>query len=258
MNNNKFYSPQELAVMANATGYQSGYPGGNPTLGYDQPNDPWSMYDGSGDDVLDFGDDSTAQSFQLKGHKNRQFTMIIANTDVGPAPLIARLYGGYNQLTPALVPGLITDGAFNDVNGNAGLTGTSGNAGKTIVEFLNFIVFNPTRIPAIKILSTTDQQIAQVLTIDTLTPFRQTTKSLEIYPANEQNEYTFQNNTAVLATNFQLSNQENVLYPVSPTSTLTLTWFAGASYNTAKALQRKSHIAQENIAAAAPMRGLGA
>lgn len=225
----KQYTDSELLdIVRGAKGAPMNYPGGDPRLNM-------------AGDVLDFGDG--VDNFQLKGHKNRQFTMIIENANV--ATRIARLYGGYNQFNAALVPGLVTDGAFNDINGNAGLTGTSGNASKTIQEFLNYILFNPSRVPAIKVLSTVNTQITEVLSLDTLTPFRATTQSQEVYPANEQNEYTFQNNTAVLATNFQLSNQENVTYPIVGSSTARLTWFMGASYNTALALQRMAKRAQE-------------
>ncbi len=241
------YTQQEIENMKRAAGHPStqlGYPGGDPRLSYAQPE---MSYDGSGDDVLDFGGHDGAQSFQLKGHKNRQFTMIIANANA--AVRTARIYGGYNQLTPTLSVGLVATGAFNDVDGNAGLSGASGNANKTIEEFLNFLLFNPTRIPAIKIKSTVASQIESVLSVDTLTPFSATTQSLEIYPDNEQNEYTFQDKVAVLATDFQLSNQENAVLPIQPLSTATVTWFAGASYNTASALQTKARKAQRNIAA---------
>jgi len=220
---------QLLQIAKGAQSPVQGYPGGDPRLNM------------NGMDVLDFG--NGIENFQLKGHKNRQFTMILENANVDTR--IARLYGGYNQFNATLVPGLVTDGAFNDVNGLAGLTGSSGNASKTIQEFLNYILFNPSRVPAIKVLSTDEAQITEVMTLDTLTPFRATTQSQEVYPANEQNEYTFQNKTAVLATNFQLSNQENVVYGVVGASTARLTWFMGASYNTALALQRMARKAQE-------------
>lgn len=236
------YTAEELNRMAVLD-----YPGGNPTLNYGQESAAYEMYDGKGDMVLDFsGDENDIYTgFQLKGHKNRQFTMVITNTDA--APHQARLYGGYNQFTPALVPGLVSTGAFNDTAGNPGLSGASGNAAKTIEEFLNFILFNPTRIAAVKIDSDASSQVNQVLTIDTLTPFRATTNSKEIYPSNEQNEYTFQNNISVMSTEFQLSNQENALYTIVPNSSVNITFFAGASYNTAMALQRKAKMARATL-----------
>ena len=202
-------------------------------------------YVGEGDVVLDFGGKAT--SFLQEGHKNRQFVLTVANTAAASRRI--KLFAGYNRLTPSLVPGLITNGAFNDENGDPGCTGSTTNVGKVVEDFLNYLLFIPTRVKAIKVRSDQVAQIDEVITAATQTPFRQLDTE-NFYPNNEQDENTFQDKTATVPTpDLQLGFQKELEVSVVATSTTAFTFYMGSSYNISMALERKAIAAQENMAA---------
>lgn len=218
------FSKEEIASMAN--NYVSHYEG----------------YTGEGDLHLDFDGDN--QNFALEGSEAKQFTITVAN--VSGATRIMRLHAGMMIADATNAPGQLTDGAFTDTGGVAGLTGSSAVAGKTIEMLKKFLLWNPTRAVGIKLQSDVSAQIQQSLTVKKWNPFV-TDKDLIIYPGNKQNQSVYQDKLLIFDVDFQFGPTFDILYPVVGTSTLTMTIFFGATLSNDLLLMRKAGIGKNNV-----------
>lgn len=149
------------------------------------------------------------------------------------------------RLTPALLgesaPGLIAAGAFNDIDGNAGLTGSTSSPG-TIQELIRFISYNPTKLLGMKLSSTDTNQMEQSLNVYVKSPFRQLEQ--KIVPLGQYNDgNTFNDKKTflnLLPYDLQMDMQADIQVPVYGSSTLNILLFMGPILNPAQILDSKT------------------
>jgi hypothetical protein len=197
-------------------------------------------YTGQGDDFLDFA--GSAQSLASAHSNAKPFIMTIANANASPRTLL---------LCPGLIEtavGLVTDGAFNDKNGAAGLSAASGSPG-SILMFQKFIQKNPSVISGFKIATQNVVQMDQSVTLVKESPFAQHSSKV-ITPGTWASEGNF--NTAILTIpqSFFMDPQTRIEYTVLGSTTVVITLMVGVSLNISKALRSKTEKAKINIEAA--------
>lgn len=149
------------------------------------------------------------------------------------------------RLTPGLLgftaAGLIAAGAFNDINGDAGLTGSTTSFG-SIATLQQFIAYNPTKLLGMKVSSTVEEQGELTINVYPKSPFRQLeSKVLPIGQYNDGDTFndkkTFMN---LIPYDMQLDMQVDIQIPVYGTSTLNLLLFLGPILNPAQILDAKT------------------
>lgn len=227
-------------------------------------------YTGEGDDLLDFG--GASGSFATEINNPRIFVMTLVNAYAGTRtayiipgnlwlpgkvssvtsvttttaagdPLV---YTSTTTNTNVYPSGFVRDGAFNDINGSSGLTGSG--SPKTVEAFFAFIKGNPITCNAIKVQSDSTTQIDQLITQRANSPFRTLEDKIWI-PGAYQNQDTQRDKISLFpTTGLILSDQTQLEYPIVASSTCTITFFCGTPLNTAKALERKQQKAVTTIA----------
>jgi hypothetical protein len=226
MNKNPISIEQLEAMSKNFSNF-----GGDPMLSKD-----FTGYTGEGDDMLDFAG-GPADSFADAVDNKRIFTMTLVNAAV--ATRIAYLFGGYANPT-----GEIADGAFNDANGNAGLTGTG--TPNTIANFKAYIKNNPSLLLGFRVKSTDATQMDQQITWTLLNPFK-VAESRNIVIANYVDENNFNDKIATVTEGGVVSIMTQVQIPIVASSTATITAYFGPSLNNHRALENKTEKAKKNI-----------
>lgn len=225
---NRIYTPEELELAAQEL---SSFDGGDHVA-----------YTGQDDDILTIEGD--IQNFAAEGDENMQFTFTLTNA--ATATRTALLWAGYLKGNATLAAGQMTDGAFNDTGGNAGLTGSS-NEDKTIEELKAYLEHTPHRVIGLKVSSTTTANINNTLTVQELSPFRQL-QSKAIRPQMYQDQNVQQLGIIQMPVNTQFDNYHKFSYPVLASSAVTVTLFFGAGVNLGKVLSRRAAIGQTNVA----------
>lgn len=202
-----------------------------------------TYYTGEGDDLLQFNGDSPDFTGELQNHLEKQFVLSIANANA--ATRTAVLFAGYLKGNATLAPGQLVQGAFNDKNGNAGLTGNT-ESEKSIEELLLYLGQIPTRLIAIQMQSDVSAQLQQAFKYQRLNPFKtEPTKILR--PSNYRNQDSFQDKLVSFPVDVQIDTLSYMEAPVVGTSTLRLTFFFGTSFNPVLALEKKSARALGNL-----------
>lgn len=197
-------------------------------------------YVGYGDEFLDFS--GGASSLASAARNAKPFIINFVNSANAARTVL---------LCPGLLPnsaGLMATGAFNDVNGQAGLSATSGSPG-SIEAFNQFIQKYPSVVAGFKLSTTNVAQMDQNIEIGKQSPFSShSTKviSTGIY-ASEQN---FNTQILTIPESFFLDNQTLMKYTILPNTSVAFTLMIGVSLNTAKALRTKVSKAKVNIEAA--------
>lgn len=206
-----------------------------------------SDYTGQGDPSLKIM--GSVQNFAQEGHVQRRFGFSITNA--AEVPRTVRLFAGYFTGDSTAAPGQLKDGAFNDVSGSPGLSASGTNAGKAIAGLLNYVLYNPTRIVAIRINCSNKAQFNQELNVGSLDPFVNTV-SYPINPGLGFNGSTFDATVADINTNgLQLDETSDILYTILPGTTVNFLLFAGASIQQSQALAVKAALAQNNLSGGA-------
>ena len=202
-----------------------------------------SSYTGQGDPDLVIP--GNVQSFAQEGYIGHRFGFSIKNSSDGP--LTARLFAGYNTGDLTAAPGQLKDGAFNDVDGRPGLVATSTNSRKKINGFLNYVLYNPTRIVAMRITCATRAQFNQEINVGSLDPFVDTT-SYPINPGLAFNSGTFDDKVADVNTDgLQVDDKSDITYTIEAGTTVNFLLFAGASLSPSQALAVKAAVAKNNL-----------
>lgn len=191
---------------------------------------------GEGDDLLHFRGNGT----NLATQGLDQFTMIITNANA--ASRTARIFCPIATDYATQYPGLVATGAFNDTGGNAGLSGASGTS-FSIETWLYYVQKNPSRLMHLREQSTVNGQLVNALTLDEINPYRDITNTL-IYPQNEIGQDTFNQNIVIFKVNAQLDYLKDLQLTFVGSSTTYLTFYMGAEFNSAKALEKKYSRAQ--------------
>ncbi len=251
------YSPQELEMLANQElAYASGYDeleiinaaGYEDMLEFSGAGAP-TLTASQGDRVIKFNidnnDTSNVARFLLHaGHRNKQLqrlSLVAASGVTG-----GNAFSGGTLVTQDMWvrrEGLIRSGAFAPISKLAGqldITATSVGA-QSIENVLAYLEEFPTPVTAIDIVSDSEQQMGQVLTIRKITPFKEgETNYLDPLKATDQN--TFQSRRARFNTlGLVLDENVEVEYSILPGTNLTISLYCGASFskgNTMRAAQR--------------------
>lgn len=201
------------------------------------------FYTGQEDDLLSFEGDIRSFAQELDKNLEKQFTVSVVNANA--ATRTAVLFAGYLLGNTTLVPGQLIEGAFNDINGNAGLTGATGE-NKSIQELNLFLNYCPTRMLAMKIQSTVPGQLNTNLTYRRNNPFKDEESRL-LRPKNFINQDTYQNDQVTFPVDVQIDVLTNLRMPFVGASTTFVTWYFGASLNIMSALEKKAQRARVNI-----------
>lgn len=199
---------------------------------------------GDGDDLLHF----RGKGGNIASQGTDQFTYIIVNANASAR--VARLFTPISMNYPTAYPGQVVTGAFNDVNGAAGLTGSSASSAFSIESFLYYVSKNPSRLSHLRVKSTASSQLDYDLTLDEINPYRDITNSI-FHPSNEINQDSQQTSIVIFPVDAQLSYLSDLVLSISGSSTATITFYMGTEVNTAKALEKKFDKAA-TIAAAMP------
>ncbi len=204
-----------------------------------------SFYDGGADDLLSFTGDIRSFAQELDKNLEKQFTVSLVNANASTR--IPVLFAGYYLGNATLAPGQMVEGAFNDINAAAGLTGATQEA-KSIQELNLYLNASPTRLLAMKIQTTVANQLNQNLTYQRLNPFM-VEPTTTIRPKNWVNQDTFQNDQVTFPVDVQLDQLAKLQLPIVGSSTVYITFYYGASLNIAYALEKKAARARVNIQA---------
>jgi hypothetical protein len=189
-------------------------------------------YDGFGDDLLDF--DGIGTTFKNEIETNRRFTITIDNS----ANAVDRTVILFESYDPSSA-NVITDGAFNSVEGTAMSASTP--FGK-IKALRAFVFNNPTRCLGFKVESDQISQISKSLTITPKIPFQNLTDKT-VFFSDYTNEHVYQDKKVSIPYKFQVDNQHEVKIVIAASAKTTLTFFFGAVLNTGKALKVKADAA---------------
>jgi hypothetical protein len=204
-----------------------------------------SFYTGEDDDLLSFEGDIRSFAQELDKNLEKQFTVSIVNANA--ASRVTVLFGGYLLGNTTLAPGQLVEGAYNDVNAAAGLTGATMES-KSIQELNLFLNACPTRLLALKIQSTVAGQLNQNFTYQRHNPFK-VEESLTIRPKNFVNQDTVQNDQVTFPVDVQVDQLSKMNYTIIGTSTNFITFYFGASLNMSQALEKKASKAKVAISA---------
>lgn len=201
-------------------------------------------YTGYGDDLLSFDGDIRSFAQELDENLEKQFTVSVVNANAAARTFL--LQAGYLLGNTTLAPGQLVEGAFNDVNGAAGLTGATLEQ-KSIQELMLFLNNCPTRLLAFKIQSSVANQVNNNLTYQRLNPFKQE-ETKTIRPKNFINQDTYQNDQVTFPVDVQLDPLSKLTYNIIGTSSNYVTLFFGASLNISQALEKKAARAKDTVA----------
>jgi hypothetical protein len=214
-------------------------------LSYFEGTKKLSFYTGEEDDLLSFEGDIRSFAQELDRNLEKQFSVSIVNANAAVRTTL--LYAGYLLGNTTLAPGQLVEGAYNDVNAAAGLTGATQEQ-KSIQELSLFLNYCPTRLLALKIQSTVDGQLNQNATYKRNNPFKDE-ESITIRPKNYTNQDTYQTDQVTFPVDVQLDAMSTLRYPIIGTSTNFITFYFGASLNIMQALEKKAARARTNIEA---------
>ena len=188
-----------------------------------------SGYTGENDDFLEFAGDQG--SFADSIHKGKVYNLSVTNANAAARTLL---------LCPGLIfgaAGLIADGAFNDVNGAAGLTAAG--SPRSIALFNNFIRQFPTMVAGFKVSTSSLGQMEQTLSIVKESPFAEhESKIINVsIHASEANPNT---SLITVGEGFYMDSQTKITYQVLGSTQVNFGIVFGASLNPGKALRSKA------------------
>ncbi|MBO0930356.1 hypothetical protein [Fibrella aquatilis] len=205
---------------------------------------------GVGNPVLDFGPEDVHFGSNYK--KGRAFTLQITNSAVaaGQDNGVRKLcmFAGLDQLVGAgTVPGLLKDGAFNDIDAKAGLSGISQEA-KTILALQKYLTTRPTLLKAMHLQFSDALQAGAAFRISYDDPFAvkpdRTLRSSTNYDQNTNNT----NYLVVDRIDEILDGDTSMYYQLNPGITVTITLYFGASTSLKKMLSVFKKTAESEIA----------
>lgn len=199
-------------------------------------------YDGFGDDFVQFDDDNfdgfagLVHSFANEIRSQRAFIFTINNTNATGEKYYFTV--GYEVLFSLLSNagnGIMFEGPFLSVAGNP-LT-CSGQT-NSYTNFWMFSLLNPTRVVALKILSTELANHEQAFEVERLSPYKKI-GTRHIFASVYKNEFVQNQTITTIKEGFDFNNQTKVTGWIAPNSSITYTFIMGSVLNTAAALSRK-------------------
>lgn len=193
-------------------------------------------YDGYGDDALDFeGSGGVQANFSSEVQAGRRFSITLKNVAgdnniTNAVDKLVRLFASHHQ--PAGAPPVVTEGV------NAVIGCTINGAPKSFANLQAFIKNNPLRVVGMKIESSHMEQIGRFMKISKNSPFRDL-ESQTITFSDFRNEKVFQDKIVTIAQPFQLDDQTDLDFMLAAECVTTITFYLGASLNTALQLSKK-------------------
>lgn len=210
-------------------------------------------YIGLGDPFLNFSGNTGSFAEPISRGKLYTITLTNVNANARTAKLCPGLL--YNAV------GLITDGAFNDTTGAAGLSASG--TPQAIVYFNAFINQYPTLVAGFKVSTNNILQFEQDIVIYKQSPFK-THASRIINVAAYASEANPNTTLISVQESFYMDNQTVVEYTVLGATSVSIGLFFGVSLNIAYALRSKTETAKANMSRAgvnpavmSSYRGLG-
>jgi len=177
------------------------------------------------------------KNFALEGHINQQFSFTITN--VAGSARFVQLFAGYNTGNLTARPGQLTDGVFNDIDGDAGLSAASTQARVRIAEMQQFFKENPTRVVRMRIQTNVEAQLLNTIECGKLDIFR-SIGSETIYPATFIDSNSFNKDIVVFDTDLQIDDRSDIITTIAANSITTYTLYCGATLDKSNELQVKA------------------
>lgn len=227
-------TPEQIAALNSLT---PGYEGDL----YTGKNDPGISFEGS------------ASSFADEGKTGLIYTMTLTNTETSAVNRSIALCPGYFDAAASIkdsngtaVAAVITEGTIIGTEGGANRLIGAGKP-KSIVDFLGFIKYNPTRFTGLKIQVDNSGQFDEQIYVKQNSPFRNLL-DFQIYP-NSYKDSTQQDDKRVEIPldEYQMDNNTTVTTVIQAGRTVTYTWFVGAIKNNAYELAVKAKVARTNM-----------
>jgi hypothetical protein len=199
---------------------------------------PQQSYTGKGDSFLDFKE--SAADFGSEINLDKVFAFTITNASAAVQNVL--LTPSYSPSTLARV---IKTGVIAYTGGATDLTAAG--SPTTVEEFLAFIFANPTSVVKTMIKSNNSDQLAKALIFSKKSPFK-LPESDRINIASFVSEFASNDKLATIKREYQLDNQTELSLEIPPavggvSTVTTITFYCGASLNTANALKSKKAIA---------------
>ena len=203
-------------------------------------------YDGSQDDFLEF---SGAGGFMQEIENANRIQIQITNKQASAQDIYLCYYDRIGLTRGAGAPS--ENGNIRTVLSGTGFASVGGTSDTflarsmtpnvTIEDFIAWIQMNPSRLLGFKVECTaSDVQISNPLVMSKFSPFRRLADDV-ITPADVQNENTYRSKIATVPTpGRQLDGQTQIQYTLNASEVVLMTFYIGASLNTAKALDNKA------------------
>lgn len=240
------FTPAELENIAKNANFSS-FNGEAVDYDGDAAYEGEALYDGSNDDMLDFGGaNSPVRSFlQKQANSGRIFTMNIQNSGTLGTDKVIVLNPAYTSEGRAVGAVVVTDGAvqYGALPGDGVIT--SSGTPKLIQNFLDFVKYNPTQIVGFKVKAqNSSDQLEQAVIIRELSPFKDL-ESRTIYLSVYQDEDTFRDKVVTVPETLDFSTQSEVTLNLLKDEKVSITLFVGAILNTAVSLRTKYNKAEK-------------
>lgn len=193
-----------------------------------------TKYTGAGDVVLEFGQ---ANSFINESDSARVITLKVANASSSDCAI-------------ALCPGDMTISGYTNMADGTITTSVTGSARpSSFATFLSYVKNNPTRIRKIQLQVDDVAQYSEALLCRTYDPFKNSYDEVERIPQNYQSATDFNTKCVTIddVNGWQFGPMSAILLNVQAGRTVTVAFVCGASFDAAKALNKKADEAAVNV-----------
>lgn len=198
-----------------------------------------------GDDEVNFSG-SEGYGFAPILDNNRVFTLTLVNANASVRYALLAPGTQLRDAAGAYLAGTIRTGAFNDRDGNAGLTGSSGGAG-TIEQLNEYLRMKPHRCQGFMISTTDATQLSQQIVFQKINPF-QTQGSVSVDLTQYRTERADNDKLLTVPYAFQFDDDTKITLPIVGSSTCTIVFYFGAGLDRAKKLSTLATRADQAIA----------
>ena len=192
-------------------------------------------YSGAGDVLLEFG---KATSFINEANAGRVFTYTIQNAS--SSDVVVCLNPGSNA---------VEANSYAAVDGTITTSVTGSGRPSSIAKFLAYTKSNATRIKGIQIQVSNEAQLANPIRFVDINPFLSKDSEEERIPTNYQNPSD--SNTKLVEISdvdgWVMSDHSQFYLTVGAGYTVTVTFVCGASFDEAKAINKKADEASANV-----------
>lgn len=186
---------------------------------------------------------SFATFFLNEEIENEQFTFTIANANA--AARIVYLFAGEKS---GIAAGILTDGAFNDVNAAAGLSGTTGNA-ENIATILAYLKGLPFAVKKIRVTVGSSNQATQALVQSNYNPLAQNLRDTRMVFTDNILQNVPDQTTFEIQKEVYLSQHDSLKYTILGNQTVSFTFFIGLQFKQSTVFQKLMKLYNSSISA---------